>query len=64
MPLRRALQMNVLVLMPKVAQMAAWARCTTLPHELNSRHVLLLPLLRWLISTNRAHVRILDKHEV
>lgn len=65
-PYGTAVQMRVLELMPSVDEMAAWARGgnSVLTGEMNQRHVLLLPLLRWLLSTNRAHVRALDRHEV
>jgi len=54
----------VLDLMPHVSKMAAQKSNKDLMEFLNDIHPLLFPLLRWILSSNRAHIRKLEKEEI
>ena len=50
---------RVLELIPAVNDMVEMAKCGSLQAQLVSLHPLIYPLLKWIVATNRSHLRLM-----
>jgi hypothetical protein len=55
---------SLVELIPSVNQLSLWSHEKVLKEKLNEIHVLLFPLLLWLLRSNRSYLRILGDDEV
>jgi len=57
-------QIRALSKLPPMDEMVMWSTLGCLADSLNAIDPILLPLLRWIISSSRAHIRKLRPEEV
>jgi len=62
-PLLCAVQLKMLTLMPAIKDLAQMTDTRTLKHQLDTVDPLVFPLLRWILTSNRAHLVRLDPRD-